>query len=50
VDAGTALLELLGFADMVTAGQSPRPLEPLAFPPLARLVKRPADAALVQQP
>jgi hypothetical protein len=50
VDAGTALLELLGFADMVAAGQSPRPFEPLAFPALARLVKRPADAALVQQP
>jgi hypothetical protein len=50
VDAGTALVELLGFADMVTAGQSPRPFEPLAFPALARLVERPADAALTPQP
>jgi hypothetical protein len=50
VDAGTVLLELLGFADMVTTGQSPRPFEPLAFPALARLVERPADAALAQQP
>lgn len=50
MDAGTALLELLGFADMVAAGQPPRPFEPLAFPALARLVKRPADVALAQQP
>lgn len=50
VDAGTALLELLGFADMVAAGQPPRPFEPLAFPALARVVKRPADTALMQQP
>jgi hypothetical protein len=48
-DPGTALLELLGFADMVTAGQPPRPFEPLAFPALARLVKRPAEAALAQR-
>jgi hypothetical protein len=39
-DAGAALLELLGFADAVTAGQPPRPFEPLAFPPLARLAER----------
>ena len=38
-DAGAALLELLGFADMVRAGQAPRPREPLAFPVLAHLVK-----------
>ncbi|HTC59797.1 MAG TPA: hypothetical protein VK691_06705 [Solirubrobacteraceae bacterium] len=50
VDAGTALLELLGFADMVAAGQPPRPFEPLAFPALVRLTKRPADAALAQRP
>ncbi|HEY3758481.1 MAG TPA: hypothetical protein VGL37_01870 [Solirubrobacteraceae bacterium] len=38
-DAGAALLELLGFADMVRAGQPPRPREPLAFPVLGRLTK-----------
>ncbi len=50
VDAGTALLELLGFTDMVIAGQPPRPFEPLAFPALVRLRKRPAEAALAQRP
>jgi len=49
VDAGAALLELLGFADMVAAGQPPRPFEPLAFPTLAGLTKRRADAAIAQQ-
>ncbi len=44
-DAGAALLELLGFADMVRAGQAPRPREPLAFPVLARLVERPGVPA-----
>lgn len=44
-DAGAALLELLGFADMVRAGQPPRPLEPLAFPPLSRLAEQRATAA-----
>jgi hypothetical protein len=39
-DAGAALLELLGFADAVTAGQLRRPFEPLAFPPLARLAEQ----------
>ena len=39
-DAGAALLELLGFADMVRAGQPPRPREPLAFPVLAHLADR----------
>ncbi len=38
--AGAALLELLGFADMVKAGQPSRPFEPLAFPALARLARR----------
>jgi len=37
VDAGGALLELLGFADAVSASLPPRPSEPLAFPVLARL-------------
>jgi hypothetical protein len=39
-DAGAALLELLGFADMVRAGQPPRPREPLAFPVLVQLIKQ----------
>jgi len=38
-DAGVALLELLGFADAVTASQPPRPFEPLEFPALARLAR-----------
>jgi len=54
-DAGAALLELLGFADMVKAGQPPRPFEPLAFPVLAGLAKRrgataAAGAAVAQRP
>lgn len=45
-DAGAALLELLGFADVVTASQPPRPFEPLAFPVLARMAGRqPATAS-----
>ena len=44
-DAGAALAELLGFADMVRAGQPPRPFEPLAFPRLTELAaQRPASA------
>jgi hypothetical protein len=39
-DAGAALRELLGFADMVTASQPPRQFEPLAFPVLARIARR----------
>jgi hypothetical protein len=39
VDPGTALIELLGFADAVTAGQPARPSEPLAFPVMSRLVQ-----------
>ncbi len=50
VDAGTALLELLGFADMVAAGQPPRPFEPLAFPALAGLATQRAGATLAQRP
>ena len=33
-----ALIDLLGFADAVTAGQPTRPFEPLAFPVLRTLV------------
>jgi hypothetical protein len=44
--AGAALLELLGFADMVREGQPSRPFEPLAFPALAHLARqRPALAS-----
>jgi hypothetical protein len=37
-DPGAALIDLLGFADAVTRNQPARPFEPLAFPPLSRLV------------
>ncbi len=40
IDPGLALLELLGFADTIRAAQPPRAREPLAFPPLARLVEQ----------
>jgi hypothetical protein len=43
-DAGTALMELLGFADMVRASQPPRPFEPLAFPALSHLAEQRAGA------
>jgi hypothetical protein len=49
-DAGRALSELLGFADMVRASQPQRPFEPLAFPPLAVLAKQRVDAAVAPQP
>jgi hypothetical protein len=48
-EAGAALLELLGFADMVVAGQPPRPFEPLAFPALARLAERGAGVTVAQR-
>jgi hypothetical protein len=37
-DPGTALIDLLGFADAVALNQPVRPFEPLAFPVLSRLV------------
>jgi hypothetical protein len=40
VDPGTALIDLLGFADAVTRNQPPRPPAPLEFPVLSRLVER----------
>jgi hypothetical protein len=49
VDAGVALLELLGFADMVVAAQPRRPFERLAFPPLAGLAEQRAGATLAQR-
>jgi hypothetical protein len=36
-DAGEALMELLGFADMVRASQPPRPFKPLEYPALSHL-------------
>lgn len=36
-DPGAVLIELLGFADAVAAGQPPRRFQPLEFPPLGRL-------------
>lgn len=48
-DAGAALMELLGFADMVRAGQPPRPFEPLSFPALSHLAGQHVDAAVAQR-
>ncbi|MGH2911374.1 MAG: hypothetical protein ACRDJ3_02740 [Solirubrobacteraceae bacterium] len=48
-DAGVALMELLGFADMVRASQQPRPLEPLMFPVLSHLAGH-ARTAVAQRP
>lgn len=36
-DPGEALIQLLGFADMVAASQRRPPREPLGFPPISRL-------------
>ena len=41
-DPGDTLIDLLEFAEQITAFTAPRPPEPLAFPPLARLA--PAEA------
>lgn len=49
VDAGTALGELLGFADMVAAAQPSRPFEPLVFPALARLAEHGTSAEIAQR-
>jgi hypothetical protein len=38
-DPGTALIDLMGFADIVARSQPARPFEPLTFPVLARLVE-----------
>ena len=48
-DAGKALQELLGFADMVAAAQPPRPFEPLVFPALARLAEHGTSAEIAQR-
>ncbi len=44
-DPGAVLIDLLGFADAVAAGQPPRPFEPLGFPVLSRLVEQRRGAA-----
>ena len=44
-DPGAALIDLLGFADAVTAGQPPRQPQPLRFPALRRLVEERRGAA-----
>jgi hypothetical protein len=49
-DAGAALLELLGFADAVTASQPARPFEPLAFPALSHLAEQRATTAAASRP
>lgn len=49
-DAGAALLELLGFADMVRAGQPSQPFEPLAFPVLAHLARQRPVLASAHRP
>jgi hypothetical protein len=38
-DPGAALIDLLGFAEAVTRDQPPRPVAPLEFPVLSRLVE-----------
>jgi hypothetical protein len=50
VDPGAALLELLGFADMIRASQPRRPREPLAFPPLAQVADHRHEAAAMLAP
>lgn len=37
LDPGASLIELLAFAEEVARHRPPRPVEPLAFPPLAQL-------------
>ena len=44
-DPGAALIDLLGFADAVTASQPARPFAPLEFPVLSRLVEDRRDSA-----
>lgn len=49
-DPGAALLELLGFADAVAAGQPPRPFVPLAYPALVHVVKHGPALTAAQRP
>jgi hypothetical protein len=44
-DPGSALIELLGFADAVTRSQPSKPATPLDFPVLARLAEKRARGA-----
>jgi hypothetical protein len=45
LDAGAALIDLLGFADAVRSSQPARPPVPLEFPVLAHLTRRRVPAA-----
>ncbi len=45
-DPGSALIDLLGFADAVTRGQPARAFEPLTFPVLRKLVARHSGVAV----
>jgi hypothetical protein len=47
---GAALMELLGFADMIRASQPPRPFEPLQFPALSHLAEQHVGAHISQRP
>ncbi len=47
---GAALMELLGFADMVRASQPRRPFEPLQFPVLTHLADQHVGAVASQLP
>jgi hypothetical protein len=44
-DPGESLIELLGFAEQITAFQPAREAEPLTFPPLARLAEHASAGA-----
>jgi hypothetical protein len=46
---GAALIDLLGFADAVTRSQPARPLEPLTFPVLRKLVEHRRGAAVMHR-
>ncbi len=46
IDAGAALMELLGFADAVARSQPARPAAPLEFPALGERAKRSAGSDL----
>lgn len=48
-DPGTALIDLLGFADAVTRGQPARPFEPLTFPVLRQLAEHHRGAAVMHR-
>ncbi|MFI5004830.1 MAG: hypothetical protein ACHQE6_07445 [Solirubrobacterales bacterium] len=49
IDPGTALIDLLGFADAVTRGRPARPFEPLTFPVLRQLAEHHSGAAVTHR-